>query len=71
MGRAKSSFFNACYAGNNQNISHACSGFNAQKVAYFALHWNVDVSDMDHFLVESTKLSKIDFSLRLEPKYEE
>ena len=71
MGRAQKTFFNERCAGKNQKKLHVYSGFNAQKEAYFALHWNVDVSDMEYFLVESTKLSKIDFALRLEPKCEE
>ena len=55
----------------NQNMLHACSGFNVQKEAYFVLRWNTDVNDAEHPLVENKKLSKLDITRMLIPKYDQ
>ena len=49
----------------------ACSGFDAQKEAYFVLCWNIDTNGMEHTLVENVKLSKMDIVRMIMPKYDE
>ena len=55
---AKSSFFNACCTGMNQNTFYVSSGFSMQKEARAVLRWNINLSDEECPLVEKKHCQK-------------